>query len=63
MILKTNRKSATGLLLIQWSRFSHLNIKLEGSTLITGVNGTGKSTVLDAITYLLTGNTQFNIAA
>ncbi len=31
--------------------------------MITGVNGTGKSTVLDAITYLLTGNTQFNIAA
>ena len=38
-------------------------IELEGSTLVTGVNGSGKSTVLDAMTYLLTGNTQFNKAA
>ena len=30
---------------------------------MTGVNGSGKSTVLDAMTYLLTGNTQFNKAA
>ena len=57
------RKSATRLLLIQWSRFQWVTIKLEGSTLITGVNGIGKSTVLDAMTYLLTGNTQFNKAA
>lgn len=58
-----NRKSATKLLLVQWSRFQNVQIKLEGSTLITGVNGSGKSTILDAMTYLLTGNTQFNKAA
>lgn len=58
-----NRKSATKLLLIQWSRFQNVQIKLEGSTLFTGVNGSGKSTILDAMTYLLTGNTQFNKAA
>ena len=58
-----NRKSATRLLLINWSRFQYENIRLDGSTLFTGVNGSGKSTVLDAMTYLLTGNTQFNKAA
>lgn len=58
-----SRKSATKLLLVNWSRFSNVMIALEGSTLFTGVNGSGKSTVLDAMTYMLTGNTQFNKAA
>lgn len=65
MIQKSNqnRKTATKLLLVQWSRFSNVCIKLEGSTLFTGTNGSGKSTILDAMTYMLTGNTQFNKAA
>lgn len=64
IILNENcRKSATKLLLVNWSRFSNVPIALEGSTLFTGVNGSGKSTVLDAMTYMLTGNTQFNKAA
>ena len=58
-----NRKIATKLCLIQWSRFQNVQIKLEGSTLFTGINGSGKSTILDAMTYLLTGNRQFNKAA
>lgn len=58
-----NRKTATKLLLINWSRFQKITVRLEGSTLFTGVNGSGKSTILDAMTYLLTGNTQFNKAA
>ena len=58
-----NRKSATRLLLVQWSRFQNVSVKLEGSTLFTGINGSGKSTILDAVTYLITGNTQFNKAA
>ena len=61
--MQMNRKTATKLLLVQWSRFQNECIRLEGSTLFTGVNGSGKSTVLDAVTYLLTGNTQFNKAA
>ena len=64
MILNENsRKSATKLLLVNWSRFSNVSISLNGSTLFTGVNGSGKSTILDAMTYMLTGNTQFNKAA
>lgn len=58
-----NRKTAEKLLLVQWSRFQNVCIHLEGSTLFTGINGSGKSTILDAMTYLLTGNTQFNKAA
>lgn len=58
-----NRKTATKLKLINWSRFQNITVRLEGSTLFTGVNGSGKSTILDAMTYLLTGNTQFNKAA
>ncbi|MCM1136381.1 MAG: AAA family ATPase [Clostridium sp.] len=63
MKTERNRKTATKLCLIQWSRFQNVQIKLEGSTLFTGINGSGKSTILDAMTYLLTGNTQFNKAA
>lgn len=59
----TDRKTATQILLINWSKFQNVRISLDGSTLITGVNGTGKSTILDAMTYLLTGNKRFNIAA
>lgn len=63
MQTQMNRKTATRLKLVQWSRFQDVTIRLEGSSLFTGVNGSGKSTILDAVTYLLTGNTQFNKAA
>lgn len=57
------RITAREFLLANWSRFQCEQFRLSGSTLITGVNGTGKSTILDAMTYLLTGNTRFNLAA
>lgn len=58
-----NRITARKVLLINWSRFQYVTFEMSGSTLITGVNGTGKSTILDAVTFLLTGNTKFNLAA
>lgn len=58
-----NRKTAKRLLLINWSCFQNEVIELGSSTLFTGVNGTGKTTILDAMLYLLTANRQFNKAA
>lgn len=37
MLSENSRKSATKLLLVNWSRFSNVPIALEGSTLFTGV--------------------------
>ena len=58
-----NRKTIKKIALINWACFQNEEICLSGSTLFTGVNGSGKSTILDALTYLLTANTQFNLAA
>lgn len=58
-----NRITARKFLMINWSRFQKVTFEMSGSTLLTGVNGTGKSTILDAMSYLLTGNTKFNQAA
>ena len=43
------RKTAKKLLMINWSCFSNVCIELGSSTLFTGVNGTGKTTILDAM--------------
>lgn len=60
---KLLRKPLKKMLLVNWSKFGAVSMKINGSTLFTGVNGSGKSTILDAMTYLITGNTQFNTAA
>lgn len=57
------RKNLEKILLVNWSRFTAETIKIKNSVLFAGVNGTGKSTILDAIIYAVTGSKQFNKAA
>ena len=50
--------------LINWHYLANETIELNGNTLLTGPNASGKSTIMDAITYVLTaGDTAFNLAA
>ncbi len=50
--------------LINWHFFENECITMHGSTLISGENTAGKSTILDAIQLVLTTNTRkFNVAA
>ena len=58
------KKLLTRVRLINWHYFENETISLNGSTLISGENTAGKSTVLDAIQLVLTTNTRkFNLAA
>lgn len=57
-------KTLTRIKLIHWHMFDHQTFSLKGNTLVTGQNSAGKSTLLDAIQYVLTGGkTRFNVAA
>ncbi len=50
--------------LINWHYLSNETITMNGNTLLTGPNASGKSTIMDAITFVLTaGDTAFNLAA
>ena len=51
--------------LINWHLFSNNTIELKGNTLLSGENGTGKSTLVDAIYYVLSqgDDKSFNHAA
>ncbi len=55
----------TKIKLINWHIFSNNTIELDGNTLITGENASGKSTLMDAIYYVLSGgdDKHFNKAA
>lgn len=55
----------TKIVLINWMYFQKTTLLLEGNTVIAGVNGTGKSTIIDAIQMLLLGNklSRFNANA
>ena len=61
-----NFKELRGIKLINWHYFQNETIKLEGATLLTGDNGSGKSTILDAIQYVLVADqrkVRFNSSA
>ena len=59
-----DKKVLTRIQLVNWHYFQNERISVHGSTLISGENTAGKSTVLDAIQLVLTTNTRkFNIAA
>ena len=57
-------KKITRLRIVNWGIFQRPRIvTCKDFNLFVGSNGTGKTMSLDALTYLLFGNTKFNIAA
>jgi uncharacterized protein YPO0396 len=59
-------KQLTRIRLINWHLFENTMIKCEGSTYFIGINGAGKSTILDAVQFALVGgqrDVRFNQAA
>ena len=62
--MENQKKILTRIQLINWHYFENERISIHGSTLLSGENAAGKSTVLDAIQLVLTTNTRrFNVAA
>lgn len=62
--MENQKKILTRVQLINWHYFENERIAFHGSTLISGENTAGKSTILDAIQLVLTTNTRrFNVAA
>ncbi len=57
-------KTLTRLRLINWHRFQNETIEFQDAVLLSGENGAGKSTILDAIQYVITcSKANFNKAA
>ncbi len=57
-------KKLNKLRLVNWHFISNETIEFKNNVLLTGANASGKSTILDALTFLLTaGNKTFNQAA
>ena len=57
-------KTLTRVRLINWHRFENETIDFSGSVLLSGENGAGKSTILDAIQFVITcSKANFNKAA
>lgn len=57
-------KKLTKVRLVNWHYFANETIYIRNNTLITGQNATGKSTIVDAIAFIITAGDQiFNMAA
>ncbi len=59
-------KLLTRIRLVNWHLFENTNITCQGTTYFIGVNGAGKSTILDAVQFALVGgqrDVKFNQAA
>lgn len=59
-------KTLTKIRLINWHLFENITIDCTGSTYFIGINGAGKSTILDAVQFALVGgqrDVRFNQAA
>ena len=50
-------------LITNWAVYTCTHFKVRNSALITGANESGKSTIIDALTYAMFGITDFNIQA
>ncbi len=57
-------KKLTKIRLINWHYFANETIEVQNNILLSGQNASGKSTILDAISYVMTaGDQSFNMAA
>ena len=59
-------KQLTRIRLVNWHLFENTTVTCQGTTYFIGINGAGKSTVLDAVQFALVGgqrDTRFNQAA
>jgi uncharacterized protein YPO0396 len=57
-------KKLTKIRLINWHYFTNETLHIKNNTLITGQNATGKSTIIDAVAFVITAGDQiFNLAA
>jgi len=57
-------KKLTKIRLINWHYFANETINVKNNMLVTGKNATGKSTIVDAIAFVITAGDQiFNLAA
>jgi uncharacterized protein YPO0396 len=59
----TKRKALTKILIVNWGVFEETTLFVANDMILVGDSGTGKSTILDAVHFALSGNKKFNISA